>query len=67
MPQPPQLFTSVVVSTHALPHTVSGHVHWLFLHTRPAPHENDVPQPPQLRASLVMSVQNAAPLEPHAI
>lgn len=67
MPQPPQLFGSVLVSTHLSVQQVSeighGMVHpvagWHLLATHVSVAAQAMPQPPQLVGSLVVSVQPA--------
>lgn len=61
----PQWATSVCVSTQSVPHVSSAHVHTLLEHCRPWAHSKL--QVPQFLSSLVRSVQNDAPLVPHAI
>jgi hypothetical protein len=56
MPQPPQLFGSLVVSTQPEPHeTPVVHTHMPPVHVRPVPHA--VPHAPQFMESIVGSTQ----------
>lgn len=64
-PQPPQLFVSVDVLTHAEPHRVFGELH-VAVHTpaeQDCPEEQIRPQPPQLFTSVAVFTQS----EPHAM
>ncbi len=63
-PQPPQLFVSVDVFTHAEPHRVFGEMH-VAVQTpaeQDCPEEQIRPQPPQLFTSVAVFTQS----EPHA-
>jgi hypothetical protein len=53
------------MSTHCVPHVVSAQPHIELV--QPVPCGHTLPQLPQFPLSLVRSVQNAAPLFPHAV
>ena len=59
MPQPPQLFASVLMSTHFPPQSArwSGHVHVPLTHAFDCFAMQDRPQPPQLLESELVSTQ----------
>jgi hypothetical protein len=55
LPHAPQLLTSVVLSTHEMPHIEPRHSHVLLKHSFPFVHA--LPQEPQFASLQLMSVQ----------